>query len=232
MIDLLNGIVVHARRGARAQYQAIQSSLTNSYHPIDIVKSFMALYPFKTLYIADLNAIQQLPNNHQCHQQIIEEIHQLFPDLTIWIDAGINQQKEVEKWQKSYTRLVLGSECFISLTQYQTLVATLNNPYILSLDFLPQGYIGPQELLRNTQYWPNEVIVMTLAQVGANTGADWLTLGKITSKTQQHHIYGAGGIRDINDLTQLKRLNIHGVLIASALHNRQLSKQGIINLNV
>lgn len=227
MIDLLNGVVVHAKQGARAQYRAIQSSLTSSSHPIDIVKSFMALYPFKTLYIADLNAIQQLSNTGQCHLQILEIIHQLFPHLTLWIDAGINDADEAKKWQQPYTQLVLGSESFTSISQYQTLIAELNNSYVLSLDFLPQGYAGPIELLQDTQLWPEEVIVMTLAQVGANIGVDNSAINAIANKAQNHHVYAAGGIRDGNDLMQLKQLSIHGALIASALHNLQLSSQDL-----
>ena len=230
MIDLLNGVVVHAKQGERAQYRAIQSSLTSSSHPIDIVKSFMALYPFKTLYIADLNAIQKLNSKGQCHQQILEEIHQLFPQLTLWIDAGINDADEAKKWQKSYTQLVLGSESFANFVQYQTLIAELNNPYVLSLDFLPQGYAGPAELMQDAQHWPEQMILMTLAQVGANIGVDNNAINAIAKKGQNHHIYAAGGIRDLNDLMQLRQLTIHGALIASALHNLQLSSQDLTSL--
>lgn len=231
MIDLLNGVVVHAKQGARAQYRAIQSSLTSSSHPVDIVKSFMALYPFKTIYIADLNAIQKLANTGQCHQQILEEIHQLFPQLTLWIDAGINDAVEAKKWQKTYTQFVLGSESFTSLSQYKSLIAELNNSYVLSLDFLPQGYAGPAELLQDSQHWPEEVIVMTLAQVGANVGVDNSAINAIANKAQNHHVYAAGGIRDLNDLMQLKQLSVHGALIASAFHNLQLSSQDLTNLD-
>jgi len=231
VIDLLNGVVVHAKQGARAQYRAIQSSLTSSSHPIDIVKSFMALYPFKTLYIADLNAIQKLANTGQSHQQILEEIHLLFPHLTLWIDAGINDDVEAQKWQKSYTQLVLGSESFTRLSQYQTLIATLNKSYVLSLDFLPQGYAGPTELLQDSQHWPKEVIVMTLKQVGANMGIDHIAVNAIVNKAQHHQIFAAGGIRGINDLSQLKKLYVHGALIASALHHLQLSSQDLVSLD-
>ncbi len=232
MIDLLNGIVVHAKQGARTQYRPIQSSLTSSSHPVDIVKSFMALYPFKTLYIADLNAIQKLTNTGQCHQQILDEIHQLFPQLTLWIDAGVNDATKAKKWHKPYTKLVLGSESFTSLSQYKTLIAALNNSYILSLDFLPQGYAGPAELLQDSQYWPKQVIVMTLAKVGANVGVDICAINATTNKAQSHHVYAAGGIRDLTDLIQLNQLSVHGVLIASALHNLQLSNQDLTSLDI
>jgi phosphoribosylformimino-5-aminoimidazole carboxamide ribotide isomerase len=230
VIDLLNGIVVHAKKGARAQYQAVESSLTNSRYPLDIVKAFMALHPFKTLYVADLNAIQGIVNVGQSHQQILEEIHQSFPDITIWIDAGINHRDNVITYKNTYTKIVLGSESFSELSQYQTLSHALDNAHLLSLDFLPGGYAGPRDLLHNIQYWPKDIIVMTLSQVGSNAGIDYRTIRTITSNASKHHIYAAGGIRHINDLLSLKQLNVYGALVASALHNQQLSSRDLTSL--
>lgn len=230
MIDLLNGIVVHAKNGARSQYQAIESSLTSSHYPLDIVKAFMALHPFKTLYVADLNAIQGIVNTGQSHQQILEDIHQSFPNITIWIDAGINHQDQAKAYINTHTKIILGSESFIKLSQYQTLSHALKNAHILSLDFLPQGYAGPHDLLHYIQYWPQDLIVMTLSQVGSNAGIDYTTIRNLTSNTNKHRLYAAGGVRHINDLLQLKQLNVYGALVASALHNQQLSSQDLTSL--
>jgi phosphoribosylformimino-5-aminoimidazole carboxamide ribotide isomerase len=54
VIDVLNGVVVHAKRGERATYQAIRSQLTHSSEPLDIVAALLDVYPFQQLYIADL----------------------------------------------------------------------------------------------------------------------------------------------------------------------------------
>ncbi len=230
MIDLLNGVVVHAKKGARSHYRAIQSTLTNSSYPIDIVKAFMAIYPFKTLYVADLNAIQGIANIGQNHQQILQEIHHLFPEITMWVDAGIHQHNKASIYNKNYIKIILGSESFSTLSQYQALSSALDKAHILSLDFLPQGYVGPHDLLQDTQHWPKELIVMTLPKVGSNTGADYTTIHQITSNTDNHHIYAAGGIRHINDLLKLKQLNVYGALVASALHNQQLSSRNLTDL--
>ena len=47
VIDLLNGVVVHAQRGDRKNYQPIQSALTTSHQPLDIVAALLEIYPFK-----------------------------------------------------------------------------------------------------------------------------------------------------------------------------------------
>lgn len=231
VIDLLNGTVVHAKKGIRADYHHIQSKLTDANHPIDIVKSFQRLYPFKTLYIADLNAIQQQENTGESHQKIIESIHQLFPALTIWIDAGINCIEKANPWTRQYTKLVLGSESFASIEQYQHLITKLTHPYLLSLDFSAQSYLGPKALLANHSMWPLETIVMTLSKVGANAGVDIQTIKNIISKSQQKHIYAAGGVRDVNDLIQLQNNRVTGALIASAFHHQQISSQDLTHLS-
>lgn len=229
MIDLLNGLVVHAKRGSRADYLPIRSSLTESTKPIDIVKAFMDIYPFTALYIADLNAIQSIDDKSHSNRACIDEIHTSYPHLTIWIDASINTLEKAEEWGSSYIQLVLGSESFSTLTEYQSLISKLDMPFYLSLDFTVHGYTGPEMLLHNTQYWPDSVIAMTLPNVGANNGIDQQTLLSMRSKSKTYAIYAAGGVRNIEDLHQLKTLGIKGALIASALHNKQINKSDLIN---
>lgn len=227
VIDLLNGSVVHAKQGHRANYLPIASQLAASTKPIDIVKAFMTVYAFNTLYIADLNAIQNLENSAQAHKEIIEEIQTAFPKLTLWVDAGINTIEKAKKWDYSNATIILGSESFTSIIEYKTLIAELNTPFVLSLDYLVQGFTGPQDLLASNQYWPENIIVMTLTKVGANTGGDINTISDIRAKATKHHVYAAGGIRNIDDLQALKQQHIHGVLIASALHNKQINTEDL-----
>ncbi len=222
MIDLLNGSVVHAKRGDRTHYLPITSSLTSSTKPIDIVKAFMDIYPFDTLYIADLNAIQSIENTSQSHRSYIDQIHTSYPELAIWIDAGINSFQKAMIWQAPYTQLIIGSESFTTLHDYQQLTSTLDTPFHLSLDFIANEYSGPQALLNNSQYWPHKVISMTLANVGANQGIDREIIEKLLGKSEKHAIYAAGGVRNRDDLLLLRSLDIKGALIATALHSKQI----------
>lgn len=220
VIDVLNGVVVHAKKGERCHYQPIQSQLTSSHQAIDIIAALLAAYPFTQLYIADLNAIQKLRGCDSNNYEMIAAIKQQFPQLTLWVDAGIRNIAELSIWQQLDVRLIIGSENFTNMADYCAL------PYqnhILSLDFMPHGYQGPAELLANSAYWPQEVIIMSLAKVGANQGADLALITKIMLQAQQHHIYAAGGIRDSEDLILLKQIGVHGALIATALHQQQIS---------
>jgi phosphoribosylformimino-5-aminoimidazole carboxamide ribotide isomerase len=229
VIDLLDGVVVHAKKGLRAHYQAISSSLTHSSAPIDIVKAFMDLYPFETLYIADLNAIQHIGlANHKA----IYAVQNVYPHLKLWLDAGVKNAEDIKILKHTNTKWVLGTENFNDLNDYLTLLQTFKTPPVLSLDFLADGYKGPADLLQEATLWPNEVIVMTLNQVGANAGIDRKTITSILARAQRQHVYAAGGVRNINDITLLASMGIHGVLMATALHNKAVSAEDLSNLQI
>lgn len=227
VIDLLDNQVVHAKRGQREHYQAIQSSLCNSSAPIDIIAALLELYPFTTLYIADLNAIQKRGN----HMQMIARIQQKFPNLSIWLDAGITNISDLSIWKNINTHWVIGTESLISIHDYTQLKQTLHSKFTLSLDFNKDGYKGPIELLRQTSLWPQQVIAMTLTLVGSGEGADMKRLTSIIKQAPSIKLYAAGGIRNILDLNALSANHVHGALVASALHHGQITRQSLETLS-
>lgn len=226
VLDLLNGVVVHAKKGQRARYLPITSQLTASSQATDIVKAFLALYPFNRLYIADLNAIQKTEALRPHHFAIIQSIQENFPTLEIWLDAGIRRAADLTTWEQLNIRHVIGTENIAHLQDFLDLHQVLQEKMVLSLDFMPQGYQGPAELLE-AEHWPRDVIVMTLNQVGSNNGADLATLKSVLQKSINHHIYAAGGVRNHDDLKTLAQHHVHGALVASALHSHQLGQADI-----
>ena len=229
VIDLLNGVVVHAKKGHRQHYQAIQSQLCASSDPLDIIAALLAVHPFQQLYIADLNAIQKLAYGEATNYAVIEKISQQYPQLDLWLDAGIAHTSDLAKWQTLKLRLILASENFQRLEDYLALKSGQQD-CILSLDFFREGYQGPLALLENSAYCPQQVIVMSLADVGANQGVNTLRLSQIIKQNNTAKIYAAGGIRHKDDLLLLKNMAAHGVLIASALHQQQISSADLASL--
>lgn len=231
VIDLMHGQVVHAKLGIRSQYQPIQSPLSDSSEPLAIVASLRKLYPFQTLYIADLDAISG--NGH--HATIVAQIAQTYPELTIWLDAGIRQADEMHAYQSTQIKPVIGSENIATLQDYLAICDADKNQHILSLDYTKTGPLGINALHETAHYWPENVICMTLHAVGSSNGVDLTRLNTLikrnATRTKPANIYAAGGVRNMSDIATIAQLGITGALIASALHQQTISQQDLVLLN-
>ena len=83
VMDILNGVVVHAVRGRRSEYQPLRSVLCASAKPLDVALTFKAL-GFGELYVADLDAITGEHANFSILKQIADTT-----GLRLMVDAGI-----------------------------------------------------------------------------------------------------------------------------------------------
>ena len=87
VIDLKGGVVVRARHGNRAAYRPIKTPLSQTSDPLDVVAGLLSVHPFRTLYIADLDAIEAKGNA----AAILDSISNTFPELAIWVDNGCSE---------------------------------------------------------------------------------------------------------------------------------------------
>ncbi len=224
-MDLMGGQVVRAQRGERHAYRPIASQLCSSSEPLSVVKALLELYPFPSLYIADLDAIQSRGQ----HLKTLASIRTVFPDLEIWLDAGIKSMHDWHAWQALDLHCVIGSESQQDYWQAQQLIKSLGQSRsVLSLDIGADGQRGPASLFENSICWPEKVIAMTLLRVGSHLGPDWMMLESL--KCHDREIYAAGGIRNITDLCELKTKGIAGALIASALHDGKITADELSQL--
>jgi phosphoribosylformimino-5-aminoimidazole carboxamide ribotide isomerase len=217
VIDLMGGQVVRARMGDRASYRPLKSPLSPTSDPVDVVLGLLTVYPFPTLYVADLDAIQSHGDNFQTLRRIRKE----FPALQMWIDNGAADDAALE----AVVGADLGSPILGSESQRDSsLIARhrASTRIVLSLDFRGDAFQGPPDLLAEPALWPQRVIVMTLARVGSSAGPDLGRLASIQSITGGREIYAAGGVRDVADLRALKEAGVSGALIATALHDRRI----------
>jgi len=216
VIDLKGGLVVRARMGQRDQYRPIETPLSPTSHPADVVQGLMSVFPFRTLYVADLDAIERRGDN----DAVLGRLKAAFPRLAFWLDNGLADAGGARaRLDDGY--LVLGSEAQCDAA----LVASLKHDprVILSLDFRGDTFVGPPALLGTPDLWPERVIVMTLARVGSGAGPDIERLSQIRERAGDRRIYAAGGVRNSDDLMALKHAGIAGALVASALHDGTLT---------
>jgi phosphoribosylformimino-5-aminoimidazole carboxamide ribotide isomerase len=221
VIDIRQNQVVHAVKGQRQNYRPLQTCLCDSHFADAIVQAFIDTYPFKTIYIADLDAIQGTSNN----EQLIEQLLDRFQAVSFWVDQGISSAIEL----KSQTRRqhVIGSETNISPKTLNELVI-LGPEIILSLDFQTKAFLGDQDLLQKRDHWPERIIIMSLSQVGSNNGPDYKLISDLQKTAGDRKIYVAGGVRHEDDLQTLNDMGIDGVLIATALHTQQITADTLL----
>jgi phosphoribosylformimino-5-aminoimidazole carboxamide ribotide isomerase len=220
VIDLKDGVVVHAQQGMREQYQPISTHLCQSPDIYKVIEAFLGAYDFDTIYIADLNAI-----THQGdHERLIAEVLTVFPHIIFWIDSGYQR---VKKYPQNHLP-VLGSESYSDESALE--LKAFNKRFILSLDYSMSEALGAKSLFSDQDLWPDTIIIMTLNRVGSNQGPDLDKLNWFCRQYPHKHFIAAGGIRNADDLQALKQVGIQQALIASALHSGAIRPKDIKKL--
>jgi phosphoribosylformimino-5-aminoimidazole carboxamide ribotide isomerase len=231
VIDILNGLAVHAVRGRRQEYQPLQSSLCKSTKPLEVAKAFKTL-GFSDLYIADLDAITGSQVNFQTLNCIADET-----GLRLMVDAGVANLETAEKLLGNrVSKIIVGTETlenkgFVG----EAMRIWGNDRIIVSLDFKGEkvlvklGFKGCKDPLcllgEFRRMGVLDFIVLDLTRVGSCEGVNLDFLKKALEENV--NVYVGGGVRDIDDLIWLENLGVSGVLVATALHSGKISIQDL-----
>jgi phosphoribosylformimino-5-aminoimidazole carboxamide ribotide isomerase len=223
VIDIKDGHVVHAQGGRRESYRPIQTPLSATSAPADVAAGLLRLFPFRKLYIADLDAIE----GREPNDAAIEAIAQATRGVELWVDNGIGDAVAARAWLERFAHcLVIGSE---SQGEIETIgFLRSETRVLLSLDFRGDVFQGPAMLLDDPASWPARVIVMTLERVGAASGPDTERVAGIVARANGREVFGAGGIRHSTDIDALAAIGAAGVLVATSLHTGALTGPDLV----
>jgi phosphoribosylformimino-5-aminoimidazole carboxamide ribotide isomerase len=225
VIDLKAGQVVHARAGERDLYRPIETRLTRSSAPHDILEALLALGKFAHVYVADLDAITGTGS----HDALLAQLAQQFA-VKFWVDRGIGTAARAVGLSGGL-KPVIGSESLSSLVDLAEIASVLGpDGYVLSLDYRGEMLVGPAGIDTLPETWPNRIIAMTLARVGSGAGPDFDRLERVAAIAGDRRLFAAGGVRGLADLTRLRQLGISGALVATALHDGSLAPSEIATL--
>lgn len=224
VIDILNGIAVNALRGKRSDYHPLKSKICDSTNPITVALSFRN-YGFHEIYLADLDAIMNKGSNSSIFEKIIT-----IPQLELLIDAGISDLKNARNLLKTKNqKIIIGTESLVELGFIKDAIELFGtNRVIVSID-LKNGKILSksndissmdinQLICKLQETGLNQIIILDLSRVGSNEGVD-IALLKRVLRCFKGKVFVGGGIRSLNELLEIEKLGIEGVLIASALHS-------------
>lgn len=244
VLDLKDGLVVHAVGGHRDQYQPVRSQLCDSAQPIDVATALSKSVGHNRLYIADLDALEGRTGNRGAWQQLVNSGFQ------IWLDAGVTNVEstlELASWLDGISSVEshTGSADVIlaleSLASPDTLsqLSRHNDPSAKSMErFVFSLDLRAREVQASTS-WQNlsqhdimahvhncgirKAIVLDVAAVGAGQGVPTLDLcRKLHHAFPEIELYSGGGVRNRSDVEAVMATGCHGALVATALHEGSL----------
>jgi phosphoribosylformimino-5-aminoimidazole carboxamide ribotide isomerase len=236
VIDVLNGVVVHAVRGNRVEYKPLQSCLTASIDPFEVAAVFKR-QGFSTLYLADLDAIARKTPSFKLYSSISQI------GLNLIVDAGAANIQTVKSLLKyGVSKVIVGTETLQSMVFLKEAVKQVGaDKLIISFDMkngkvlLPTAFDGlTDDIFELLDLFSamgiSEFILLDLNRVGSSEGINMDLIKKASAATlHTNGFYVGGGIRSIDDLLLLKELNVLGVLTATALHLGKISLKVLKN---
>jgi phosphoribosylformimino-5-aminoimidazole carboxamide ribotide isomerase len=220
VIDIRHGLVVRARAGDRASYGPIRTPLCESADPVDVARALLRAVPAQRLYIADLDAIE----GRAANREALRRIARACAPIELWVDAGFSTEAATAAFlDEGIGRPVLGTES----QRDETLVRSLGDGAVLSLDSRGDAPLGPARLHEDASLWPRDVIVMTLARVGSGAGPDLGSIAEAKRRAPDARVFAAGGLRGPEDIGPLIAAGAAGALVASAIHDGRLRREDL-----
>lgn len=220
VIDVRHGVAVHARQGQRDRYKPVETPLARGSDPVAVARGLLSLFPFRSIYAADLDGIE----GRGRHEGLAARLTAVLPGVEFWIDCGVAAAAA-----RAGVLPVVGSESLAD-DDLERLRKEPGGLFALSLDFRGDSFVGPRALLEDAGLWPERVIVMTLARVGAGEGPDLQRVAAIVARAGARRIYAAGGVRHLADLKALQGAGAAGALVATALHAGTITAGDLIEI--
>jgi phosphoribosylformimino-5-aminoimidazole carboxamide ribotide isomerase len=227
VLDLKGGVVVHARRGRRAEYAPLRSPLVVGCEPVAVARALCALCRTRTLYVADLDALAGEPVNEVSLAAVAVAAEP-------WVDAGATTPEASAALARAgVARNVIGTESLGRGFLAGRALTAPEPPLVLSIDLRDGRLISPDPELVGRDpaaaaplaraLGTRELVVIDLARVGSGSGPPLDAVAELAAALPGVAIYAGGGVRDNEDLQALESAGATGALVATALHEGRLT---------
>ncbi len=222
VLDIFDGIVVHAVRGMREQYLPIAgaSSVCETSGAVEIVR---AIDPDE-VYAADLNRIRGGAAGDNF--QVVRDISGYCKTI---LSCGVRSAEDallglaiadtVTIGTENADFNVIGQACEIADASRLHVNIDLMDGKILTNTEIS---LTPLEAVDKLNDYPiNHLIIIDLTKVGTESGINTDFLEEAVARSDHPVIFG-GGVRDMNDLDLLRDLGVAGALVATGVHNLEI----------
>jgi phosphoribosylformimino-5-aminoimidazole carboxamide ribotide isomerase len=158
--------------------------------------------------------------------------------LELMVDAGVTNIKRAKEVFDNYvSKVIIGTETLQSTRFVAEAVDYFGSDKGLgSLDLMGDRIISGFELGRLAEpiaflseleaLGVSQIIVLDLARVGSSEGVNMAFLREVLRQIQAD-VHVGGGVRNVTDLLELKKLGVAGVLLATALHSGKISPDSL-----
>jgi phosphoribosylformimino-5-aminoimidazole carboxamide ribotide isomerase len=234
VLDVLNGVIVRAVAGERGAYRPVVSQLTDEPAAESVAAAFRSTLGLDWLYLADLDAILHLRPNTDICRTLCASGFQLL------VDAGVRSMDDIRSVLNSGARrAVVGLETcpgpdllHVACKEFgaDQLVFSLDLRKGRPLgDLIPWKTEDPLDISRQAiRAGIRRLIVLDLAGVGLGQGVPTVALCRqIRSEAPHVELITGGGVQQADELDVLAEVGIDGVLLASALHDGQVTREDV-----
>ena len=220
VIDIKGGIVVHARRGQRAEYAPLNSPLVEGCDPVAVARVLCGVCRTRTLYVADLDALAGEPADEST-------LRALCAIAEPWVDAGATTTERAAALHRAgVARYVVGTESIgpgTEITQPVVLSVDLRDGRLISRDPALAGREPDAAVPLARALKVRELLVIDLARVGSRSGPPLEAVAELARALPGVSIYAGGGVRDDSDLRALEAAGAAGALVATAVHEGRIT---------
>jgi len=234
VLDILDGQVVRGVAGRREEYRPVESLFAQGADPLDIARGFREQLGMNRIYLADLDAIVHQKPHHDLWRALASEGFELL------IDAGVKSIAAAEQvYESGAAAVIVALETNPERQMIAELCTDFGSPRVIfSLDLKQGRPLGRLDQRENPDPFQiaveavslgiEQMIVLDLAWVGTGEGLATEALCRsLLERFIQLQVITGGGIRGPGDLRPSRDIGVHGLLIASALHNGRITRAAI-----
>jgi len=237
VIDILNSKTVHAIKGERDKYKSLETNLTNSSRPLDLISAIQKIYSLNEYYIADLDSIIKNKPNIKLINQVLKK-----ENINLMFDPGIKNLDDLELFLSNIKidRLIFGIETIKSLDIISRGIEMIGRDnLIVSIDLykgkiiseIPEiKHMNPIQIVKElNEFDVKNIILLDLFRVGQKLGGIpnlYLNIKKIFIGD----ILVGGGIKNYNDIKKFYENQFSGVLVGTAIYDGTIKPSDIENL--
>jgi len=221
-IDLMDGQVVRLVRGDP------KNKTVYSNNPLEIAKKWQSAGA-DMLHVVDLDATLGRGSNLEIIKKMLSELN-----VPVEVAGGLRDESTILEIGKTADRIVLGTLAFKDKETVLKISDSLGKKKIvISVDQI-DGKIAVNGWQQSTeitlldgmneflQLGFTEFLLTSISRDGTMQGPDIESIQKACS-LENANVIASGGISGIDDVKQLKKLNLYGVILGKALYENKIS---------